>query len=198
MSYTTKDEFTVLHGLRTRGMSPAEPVAESTGLARPEVQHILDDAVARGLARSRTGGRVQGYMLTSTGRDRHMVLRAQHITETIEERLVPVYEAFLAPNRDFKAITTRWQTEAAGEVSTIISELLQVHTQLGDVLASAASTLPRMKTYQPRFDSALRAFRNGDSDALAKPMSDSYHDVWMELHEDFLLTLGRGRSGEDE
>lgn len=198
MSYTTKEEFTVLHGLRTRGMSSAEPVADSTGLARPEVQRVLDDAVARGLARSRTGGRVQGYMLTSTGRDRHMALRTQHITGAVEERLVPVYEAFLEPNRDFKAITTRWQTEADGDVRTVLSDLLQVHARLGDVLASAALALLRMKTYQPRFDSALAAFRNGDSDALAKPMSDSYHDVWMELHEDFLLTLGRGRSEEDE
>lgn len=198
MSYTTKEEFAVLHGLRTRGMSSAEPVADSTGLARTEVQHILDDAVARGLARSRVGGRVQGYMLTSTGRDRHTALRAQHVTETVEERLLPAYEAFLAPNRDFKALTTRWQTEAAGDVGTVLPELVRVHAQLGDVLVSAASALPRMKTYQPRFDNGLEAFRNGDPDALAKPMSDSYHDVWMELHEDFLLTLGRGRSEEDE
>jgi hypothetical protein len=28
-------------------------------------------------------------------------------------------------------------------------------------------------------------------------MSASYHDVWMELHEDFLLTLGRDREAAD-
>ena len=29
------------------------------------------------------------------------------------------------------------------------------------------------------------------------PLSDSYHDVWMQLHEDLLLTLGRDRSTAD-
>ena len=41
-------------------------------------------------------------------------------------------------------------------------------------------------------------FRDGDDDALAKPLSGSYHDVWMELHEDLLATLGRERTDADE
>ncbi len=45
---------------------------------------------------------------------------------------------------------------------------------------------------------ALDAFRGGDDDALAKPLSGSYHDVWMELHEDLLATLGRERTDADE
>lgn len=29
-------------------------------------------------------------------------------------------------------------------------------------------------------------------------MYDSYHDIWMELHQDLLLTTGREREAADE
>ncbi len=31
---------------------------------------------------------------------------------------------------------------------------------------------------------------------FVSPLVDSYHSVWFECHEDFLLTLGRTRAGE--
>lgn len=44
---------------------------------------------------------------------------------------------------------------------------------------------------------AVERLRQGDPDALAKPLSHSYHDVWMELHEDLLNSLGRETSEAD-
>ncbi|MEU2001650.1 MarR family transcriptional regulator [Rhodococcus sp. NPDC019627] len=198
MSYTTREEYDVLHRLRVRGLATSEPLAQSSGLAHQTVQRILDDAVARGLAKSRTGGRVEGYMLTSAGRERHTELHAQQVSSAEMEALAVAYEAFLAPNREFKELTTQWQTEAAGDTARILPDLVQVHEQLGKVLSLAVSATPRMRHYQPQFDSALAAFRSGDTGALARPMSGSYHDVWMELHEDLLLTLGRERTDADE
>jgi hypothetical protein len=55
-----------------------------------------------------------------------------------------------------------------------------------------------MTHYQPRLNSALTAFSDGNTEALARPMTGSYHDVWMELHEDLLLALARQRTDEDE
>ena len=198
MSYTTTDEFGVLHALKVRGMSTAEPLAEGTGITRIAVQQILDDAVARGLARSRTGGRVQGYMLTSGGQQRRAALQAQAVDTGQQDALGPAYEAFLPLNKEFKALTTEWQTAADRDVAGTLTRLRAVHADLGDLLKTAASALPRMRFYLPRFDTALNRFASGDTDALAKPMSGSYHDVWMELHEDLLLTLDRPRSGDDE
>ena len=40
-----------------------------------------------------------------------------------------------------------------------------------------------------RLDDAAWRFVGGDHTALARPLARSYHDVWMELHEDFLVTL---------
>jgi DNA-binding MarR family transcriptional regulator len=194
VTYTTKEEFEVLHGLKIRGLSKAGPLAESTGITTPEVQKILDDAVARGLARSRTG-RVEGYMVTAAGRQRHAALWAGEVTAQERDALVPAYEAFLEPNRQFKVVTTEWQT---GDRSGVLPRLLALHDELGGVLSLAASAVPRMKRYQPRFDRALAAFQGGDGDALARPLSGSYHDVWMELHEDLLATMGRERAEADE
>lgn len=197
MTYTTTEEFAVLHGLRIKGMSTAGPVSVASGVGQREVQAILDDAVARGLARSRTGGRVEGYMLTGPGRERHRQLRGTHVTEADERALAPAYEDFLAPNRAFKEVTSRWQTEGHS-VDAVLPELERIHGQVGLVVTAAGAAVPRMKSYRPRFDRALAALREGDTDALARPMSDSYHDVWMELHEDLLVTLGRERSDDDE
>ncbi|WP_213576027.1 helix-turn-helix domain-containing protein [Rhodococcus sp. USK13] len=198
MSYTTKEEYDILHRLRVRGLATAQPLTQSTGHSRQTIQSILDDAVARGLAKSRTGGRVEGYMLTSTGRERHTELRSQQVSPDEVDALTVAYEAFLSPNREFKQLTTEWQTEAAGDINRILPGLLQLHEQLGKVLLLAVSATPRMKHYQPQFDTALAAFRGGDAGALARPMSGSYHDIWMELHEDLLLTLGNERTDADE
>src|SRR5688572_23378511 len=97
MNDTTKDELAILHGLRVQGMTNVRPLTASTGYAEQDIQRLLDDAVSAGHARSRTGGRVQGYMLTSAGRERHEELRRQHVTEEEKLNLSPAYDAFLKP-----------------------------------------------------------------------------------------------------
>lgn len=196
MSYTTQDEFDVLHGLRIKGMTQPAEIAAAAGLEDATVQSVLDDAVATEHVRHRSSGRVQGYMLTASGRERHAALRPDHVPAQLDD-LAAAYEAFLAPNRAFKELTTKWQTEADGDLSVVLGDLLAVDEGVGKVVAQASGSIPRMQSYEPRFKKALNAIQSGDSSALAKPMSGSYHDVWMELHEDLLLTLGRERSDAD-
>jgi DNA-binding MarR family transcriptional regulator len=197
MSYTEKDEFEVLHGLRIKGMTKPEEIAETTGLEVGLVTEVLDGAVEQERARKRSGGRVEGYMLTADGRERHQTLRASNLPADLTN-VREAYEAFLGPNRDFKAVTTKWQTEADSDISVVLPELVALDENIGKVLDRAALTLPRMSSYQNRFTRALEAFRSGDSTALARPMSGSYHDVWMELHEDLIQTLGLQRTDADE
>ena len=47
-------------------------------------------------------------------------------------------------------------------------------------------------------DGALDRIRGGDLDWFTKPMIDSYHTVWFELHENLLATLGIQRAKEKE
>lgn len=196
MTYSETDEFEVLHGLRIKGMTQPAEIAISTGFDAALVEAVLDAAVEQERARKRSGGRVQGYMLTAAGRERHAQLRAEHVPPQ-PEQLIAAYDAFLAPNQEFKTLTTKWQTEADGDPAAVLPELVAIDSTVGRIVADASNAVPRMKFYGPRFAAALEAFQNGDSSALAKPMSGSYHDIWMELHEDLLQLLGRERTDAD-
>ena len=45
---------------------------------------------------------------------------------------------------------------------------------------------------------AFDARDDGDSDWLTSPRIDSYHTVWMQLHEDLLLALAYGQLKEND
>ena len=59
------------------------------------------------------------------------------------------------------------------------------------------TALPRFASYALRLTRALERFKGGDGAALARPLSGSYHDVWMELHQDLLLSLAKERGDSD-
>ena len=58
--------------------------------------------------------------------------------------------------------------------------------------------LERMRSYAPRLAAALERVERGEREWVARPLIDSYHSVWHELHEDLLLTLDIDRSAEQE
>lgn len=193
---TLTDHFDVLHALRVRGLATSDGVAESSGVPADAVRQILDEAGARELAKERTG-RVAGWMLTAAGRHEHAGLYARLVSDDLRAALTPAYDAFLEPNQRFKELTTAVQTDSAGERHQVVAALEDVHRDVSSVVTSAAGAAPRFAGYRARFDRALAAYRDGDDGALARPMSGSYHDVWMELHEDLLVSLGRERTDED-
>jgi hypothetical protein len=55
----------------------------------------------------------------------------------------------------------------------------------------------RFATYRPRLRAARVRVAEGETDWLTSPRIDSYHTVWMELHEDLLIALGRDRASEE-
>jgi hypothetical protein len=112
------------------------------------------------------------------------------------------YAAFLPINPRFKEVCTRWQMRDGGQEpndhtdadydAKVIEDLGTTHDEV--VVGRSAARFAR---YAVRFGAALERVRGGDTAAFARPMSHSYHDVWMELHEDLLLTLGRERDAAD-
>ena len=54
-----------------------------------------------------------------------------------------------------------------------------------------------MKAYEAEFENAMAKLDEGDNAWFASPILDSYHSVWMHLHQDLILTLGLTRA-EDE
>ena len=200
------ERFTVVHALKVKGLASAEDLAEITG--RTDLAPVLDELTAEGLVKLRTG-RVGGYALTKEGRGAHPQLVAAAVTDGEKAGLGAAYEAFLPVNGRFKEVCTRWQmrpgpdgaqpndhSDAAYDAA-VVEELGAVHEDAVRALAPAAEASPRFARYTERFTAALERVRGGDQAAFARPMSHSYHDVWMELHEDLLLTLGRERDAAD-
>ena len=78
----------------------------------------------------------------------------------------------------------------------VIDRLVELDKQAQPVCESLARRLERFKSYGSRFTYALEMVLRGDTEWIAKPMIESYHTIWFELHENFFSTLGINRASE--
>ena len=78
----------------------------------------------------------------------------------------------------------------------VVKRLRAIDDAVQPVCADLADALDRFAHYGPRLAHAIDRLEDGDLDYATKPMIDSYHTVWFELHEDLLATLGIERSKE--
>src|SRR5699024_3172914 len=159
------------------------------------VQEIFTTTEAAGHLKQ-ISGRINGARLTPVGKARHLLLVQDRLSNKQYHAITSAYERFLTPNSAFKALITHWQMKEESQ-STILAKHNQTHPQVEEVLQDAASADERFGCYINRLDEAKQRFDNGDQDARAKPLSESYHDIWMELHEDLLATLGKERTDAD-
>ena len=196
----------ILHTLRLSGFVDADRLAERTGAELGTVHAILEQARCEGHVIERTG-RISGWVLTPEGRLAHARLLADELAErACRPQVEAANEAFLALNSPFKEICTAWQLRPGGSPNdhsdpaydaAVVAGLEALHPRAVAVTAGLAEVLPRFARYEHDFTTALDRLRAGDSRALAAPLSGSYHDHWMELHQDLLSTLGRERSSAD-
>jgi DNA-binding MarR family transcriptional regulator len=191
---TGPGEFDVLQAIRCRGVATSERIAASTGLAADAVEAAVAAAEEAGFVKRRQG-KVSGVSLTPTGRARLVLLTRDLVASEQLAALAAAYDAFVRPNQELKSLVTAWQADQ--DVTAALAALEPVHADVTQVIVQAATAQPRFRRYQPRLGQALESFRGGDAGALARPLSESYHDVWMELHEDLLTTLGRTRGDAD-
>ncbi|MET0887832.1 MAG: hypothetical protein ABWX92_15440 [Mycetocola sp.] len=192
------DQYSVLHILKVKGFASAESVGTGLGVDAEVVQPVLHDAVESELAKHREG-RLSGYTLTAAGRERVAQLRQEVLGSAARAELSLAYDSFLAPNRAFKQLTTDWQfREEGSDTAPLLDRLGDIDAQVQSVVEAATAADPRFSQYGIRFTAALERLRAGDDSAFARPMTDSYHDVWMELHEDLLCSLDRERDEADE
>ena len=205
MSDTSGARLLVLHGLRLKGFSEASGVAALIGLP--------DDVVAEQLEQLRNDelvihrdGRLVGWALTPAGR----LAQEAALTDELDgcgarDAIHDAYKRFLDLNTDLLGICTAWQmkdettlndhTDAAYD-GGVIDQLRALHAKLEPILDDLESTLERYRGYRPRLRASLEKLGNGETEWFTKPLIDSYHTVWFQLHEDLLTTLGIERSQE--
>lgn len=196
--------FLVLHALRIKGFASATVVSTLTAMAEEEVTAQLEKAGANGLATQREG-RISGWALTSSGRAEHLRLIAEELDGAGARAAIDAaYRRFHDINNELLTVCTDWQLRDgalndhgdAAYDDAILQRLDDVNTKVQPICADLGAALERMSAYGTRFAVALERIEAGDRDWFAKPMIDSYHTVWFELHEDLLVTLGIERSKE--
>ena len=196
--------FLVLHALRLKGFADTGVVATLARLAEDEALRHLEKAAAAGQA-TRRDGRISGWALTPDGRVRHGELIASELDGTGSRAAVEDgYRRFRDVNAELLAVCTDWQlrggalndhTDRSYDES-VIARLRDIDVRVQPVCTDLGAALERFDDYGARFTTALGKVEAGERDWFAKPMIDSYHTVWFELHEDLLATLGIERSRE--
>jgi hypothetical protein len=121
-----------------------------------------------------------------------------------ESACVRAYEAFEPLNREVLQLCTDWQVRPGGALNdhrdaaydwSLIDRLTAVDERTGPLLRRLGGAVHHFAPYRERLRSARRRVVDGEHDWFTSPRVDSYHTVWMELHEDLLAALGweRGR-----
>lgn len=186
----------VLHALRVKGIASPEAIGHAVGTEGDAVLARLRELETEGVAFERPSRKRPGWVLSEEGRDRHaQELGAAH-DEATRAALAERYEAFLALNDEVKGMAARWQHAGSDDQRfELLGRLEDVHEQAERALAGAAEVVPRFGAYARRLGAALEQVED-DPRYFVSPLVDSYHTVWFECHEDFLLTLGRTRAEE--
>lgn len=66
------------------------------------------------------------------------------------------------------------------------------------IIATAALQLPRLSHYSSKLQAAIDKIHAGQTEWLSRPLIDSYHTVWFELHEELILAAGRTRESVED
>ena len=197
-----------MHALRLKGFADTPVIAEAAEIDEATAKQVLDGFAEQELAKYREG-RMTGWMPTREGRAHGEVLLAAELDASDKrDALDAIYRRFLEHNQAFLALCTDWQTRIVdGEQiindhndaeydATIFERLAETDQAMQPICTDLGTLLDRCASYAPRFGEALAKVQGGEIEWITKPVIDSYHTVWHELHEDLLASLGIDRSNE--
>jgi len=191
----------LLQALKLKGRAPVEALASALGRGEGDVQAAVDALVADGLAEETK----MGFRLTERGREALEELLAAERAGVDRGALAQLYEEFCAVNDEFKALVTSWQMKSETELNDhtdaaydrkVLDGLDDLHGRFRPTAERAAALVPRLSTYVSRFDDAIARVRAGEVEYVARPLIDSYHTVWFELHEELIQAAGLNRADE--
>lgn len=178
-----------LHELKLRGLVPFED------------SPVITELVESGLARQR------GAFLALTPEGRAAVEAASRLADSSEEHAVAqiAYDAFIPVNAAFLEVCAAWQLKPTGDPNEhddpaydweVRESLDGIHERVAAVLRRVVGQVPRFASYVTELEAALEKLDAGANEWFASPRIDSYHTVWMHLHEEFRLALGISAGAE--
>ena len=180
-----------------------ENIAELAGLPEEEVMAHLQEMQEEGQTTYRESRGL--WQLTPTGREAYIIALEEDVSRPgFREGLSPKYDRFLEMNELFKALCADWQLRN-GETNdhsdtayddACIKRLGVLDDEAQPICHAFAEVARRFDGYAARLTGSRTALEAGDLRMFTGVMCGSYHDVWMELHEDLLLTQGIDRVEE--
>ncbi|MFJ9903456.1 hypothetical protein ACIRVK_11225 [Streptomyces sp. NPDC101152] len=193
-------------------------VAGTDGLDETLTDAVVD-LVLRGMWRGRPESEyrpladaglamVKGPMVLPTESAKAVAARTLRVPAGSEQEqgITAAYRAFLPVNRRIREVCTAWQCRPDGSVNDhtdsvydaeVREALEDVHEAIQPVLRRLERVVAGSGRYLTALEDALDRFDDGATQWLASPLCDSYHTVWMRLHQELLLVLGISRA-EDE
>ncbi len=208
MTYRSDPAFSVLHAVRLKGAARPDALARATGIDPVDVERVLGALAEQGRVEHRHTPPV-GWRLLPEGAAVHATslageLEASGARKAVEE----AHRRFLELNPELLSACTAWQrrlvdgapvandhTDAAYD-HQVVARLLAIHHRITPVLDELTDHLARFGSYAQRLENALDHVRAGGGDWFTRPLIDSYHSVWFELHQDLLDTLAMDRATE--
>jgi hypothetical protein len=185
------EEQDALTQLVLRGMHQGEP--------SPAQQALVDAglATARGPVLMPTQAGVQAV----SG-----LLKCDKDSETAQ-KVYQLFTSFLPINRKLREVCTDWQrlpdgspnahTDATWDAD-VRDRLEGIHSGIGRILKRLTAVDSSFDRYREQLAEALAKFDGGDGAALTSPLKQSYHNVWMWLHQHLILMLGLTRKEDEE
>ncbi len=195
------DRLRLLRALRLKGRVPAEDLPAATGLGDDRCAVLIEELTTEGHVEEARGR----LKLSASGRE-HMAAELELERKGLDQnQLAERYKEFDDHNGALKTVMTRWQLKSEDTPNdhsdqaydqAVIAELVVVDENFQPLLARIVEAAPRLGHYPQRFSHALARVQAGDHSWFARPLTDSYHTVWFELHEDLIGLAGLSRVEE--
>jgi hypothetical protein len=145
--------------------------------------------------------------ITADGRAAHDQWARVAPATAVEAAVTRGYERFLPMNQEFLHICNDWQVRTGnvpndhGDATydwSVVDRLRNLDERTVPIVRRVARAVARFDMYPRRLRAALNRVDEGEREWFTSPRIDSYHTVWMQLHEDLLLALGKSREHEPQ
>ena len=194
-------DLELLRLIGVKGRVRTDVVAAGLGGDIAEITARCADLVSEGSCADTPAG----LRLTPAGRQRLRELLDVERGTVDTAGMTAAYRDFCVVNAELKEIVTAWQMKDAATPNdhadpeydaAVLDRLTGLHRRVRPLAERLGAVAPRLARYRDRLDLAVERIGGGDHTWVARPIMDSYHTVWFELHEDLIGLCGLSRAEE--
>ncbi|MBW0116433.1 hypothetical protein [Pseudonocardia abyssalis] len=203
MSDLDKVDYDVLNVVALKKMASAPTIAIDTGVDAADVTAALARLSAQGLVVVVGDAALPTDeaepALAAAASEYYADLRGDPEVGELVEKFETVNSQFLTTMSSWQQIDVGGRKVANDHTDSeyddkVISRIEKLVARLGPLLAGLAGHDGRFAAYPRRFAATIETIDAGQHDFVSSPTKDSVHNIWFELHEDLLRTLGRERT----